>query len=379
MVENINVALIGCGMIADAHAKLISNIPNARVIAVCDSEPLMAAQLADRYNIPNHFPNFKKLHQTCRPDVVHILTPPSTHFPLGMEALEAGCHVLLEKPFTVNAVEAKTLLDTAAILGKKIIVNHFHNFSPPSLRLRKMIKQGRIGTVLHMDGYYGYSVKSPVAKALFEDKHSWIHRLPGTVLQNNIDHLIGKFTEYIPDPEPTVWVHAKKLSREVKRIAHSEIYDELRVMLAGRTVTAYATFSSNIQPFQHYMIVFGTKGSVIVDYESRSIVTVPVSGLPGPFGKLAAPFITGRKYISEGVKNVIAFAKSDFHFYAGASRLFQDFYRCVRDNAPPPLDYDYMMKTVTTLDNIFARISENPDVTPGPPKPILEEEVAMQS
>ena len=85
----------------------------------------------------------------CHPTVVHILTPPASHLSLGLRALEAGCHVLLEKPFTVNTEEANKLIEKAKSVNKKVTVNHFHNFSPPSLRLRNMIAEKMLGSLVN--------------------------------------------------------------------------------------------------------------------------------------------------------------------------------------------------------------------------------------
>ena len=89
----IKVGLIGCGRIADAHTEQIERIPGADIIAVCDQEELMAKQLHERFNIKNYFSNAHEFIETARPDVVHITTPPQSHFELGKMCLEAGCHV----------------------------------------------------------------------------------------------------------------------------------------------------------------------------------------------------------------------------------------------------------------------------------------------
>lgn len=352
-----NIAIVGCGIIADAHVNEIRKIQDTEIVAVCDKEFLMAAQLADRYDIPDYFDDFERMIKQCRPDVVHILTPPASHFSLGLAAIEAGCHVLMEKPFAVTRDEAVSLIEKAKLHKKKIMVNHFHNFSPPSLKLRDMVSLGVLGEVLHIEGFYSYSTKSPVAIALLEDRNAWLHQLPGKLLQNNIDHLIGKIVEFLPDSNPSVWACAKRVNDDVRKISHSYIHDELRVMIAGEKVTAYATFSSNISPFQHTMTVYGTKCSVSIDYESRTMILKPVSSLPGPFGKLSTPFIAGRKYIAEGFRNLIKFAKSDFHFYAGINILLKNFYKCIREKTDTPIPSTDIVKTTMIMDEIFRQIS----------------------
>jgi predicted dehydrogenase len=359
MKMKMKIAIVGCGMIADAHVNEIRKIIDTELVAVCDKEPLMASQLADRYDIPMQFTDFDKLLTQCHPDIVHVLTPPATHYALGISALEAGCHVLMEKPFTVTGKEAQLLIDKATSLNKKIMVNHFHNFSPPNERLKEMVYKGQLGEVLHMEGIYSYNLESPIAGALLNNKNSWFHRLPGNLILNNIDHLIGKFIEFIPDEHPAVFASARQFSEKVKRVKHSIVHDELRVMITGEKVSAFAIFTGNINPFQHEMKVFGTKGTVSINYESRTLVNNSTSSLPGPFGKLAVPFKTGRRYYMEGFKNLFNFGKSDFHFYAGANNLFNQFYQCIRNDSDLPIPYSDILKNTWIREEIFKQININ--------------------
>ena len=114
------VGIIGCGKMADQHALQIRRIPGAEITSVCDSEPLMAKQMAERFNIANHFASVQDMVATIRLDVVHITTPPASHYPLAKLCLEAGCNVYVEKPFTLDTAEAENLINLANHKGLKI-------------------------------------------------------------------------------------------------------------------------------------------------------------------------------------------------------------------------------------------------------------------
>src|SRR5262245_14724686 len=101
----IRTAIVGCGKVADRHVLQIRRIPHAEIVAVCDAEPLMARQLADRFNIARQFVHVKQMLDESRPDVVHITAPPQSHFSLAKLCLQAGCNVYVEKPFTLYASE----------------------------------------------------------------------------------------------------------------------------------------------------------------------------------------------------------------------------------------------------------------------------------
>src|SRR5262245_8935245 len=109
----LRVGIVGCGKIADAHASQIQRIRGCEIVGVCDREPLMARQLFERFPIKGHFSDLAALLSDARPDVVHITTPPESHFEIARFCLERGCHVYIEKPFTVHAADAETLVALA--------------------------------------------------------------------------------------------------------------------------------------------------------------------------------------------------------------------------------------------------------------------------
>jgi predicted dehydrogenase len=222
----VRVGIIGCGKIADLHAGLIQSLPGCEIVGVCDQEELMARQLWERFSIRKHFSDVRALLEDGRPDIVHITTPPQSHFNLGKVCLEAGCHVYVEKPFTVNAQETEELINLATVKGLKITVGHDHQFTHAAIRMRELIKGGYLGgTPVHMESYYGYDLGDPVyARALLGDKEHWVRRLPGKLLHNIISHGIGKISEFLESDDPKVIAYGFT-SSFLKRIGEFEIND----------------------------------------------------------------------------------------------------------------------------------------------------------
>ena len=77
----LRIGIVGCGKIADQHALAIGRIPDCQIVAVCDRELLMARQLAERFGNPQCFSDVGLMLKSVTPDVVHITTPPQSHFP----------------------------------------------------------------------------------------------------------------------------------------------------------------------------------------------------------------------------------------------------------------------------------------------------------
>src|SRR2546427_4142406 len=138
----LKVAIAGCGKIADEHAALIQRIPGCEMVGAFDREPLMAQQLFERFPIQRHFSDLLELLSEARPDVVHITTPPESHFDLAKLCLEWGSHVYVEKPFTLFEKDARTLMALADERGLKITVGHDAQFGPAARRMRTLVQSG---------------------------------------------------------------------------------------------------------------------------------------------------------------------------------------------------------------------------------------------
>src|SRR5688572_25383505 len=239
----LRIAIIGCGKIADAHLEQIQHIPGCRVDAACDREPLMARQLCDRFQIPHAFSDVARLLEVVRPDVVHITTPPQSHYSLARECLQAGANVYVEKPFTLNTRDAEQLIALANSLKLKLTVGHDLQFTQVARRLRQLVGEGYLGgEALHMESYYCYDLSDPVyARALLGDKHHWVRRLPGKLLQNIISHGIARVAECFTSECPDVLAHGR-VSPALQKLGETDIVDELRVILSEPERTAYFTF-----------------------------------------------------------------------------------------------------------------------------------------
>src|SRR5437879_1546068 len=141
----LKIAIVGCGKIADQHVHAIHRIPDCEIVALCDREPLMAKQLGERCGVTVCFSDGREMLQSMRPDVVHITTPPQSHLSLARQCLEFGSNVYLEKPFTVTAREAESLVQLAANRNLCITAGHNLQFTREMLEMRRLMKEGFVG------------------------------------------------------------------------------------------------------------------------------------------------------------------------------------------------------------------------------------------
>lgn len=356
----LKVAVLGCGKIADAHVEEIQKIAGASLVAVCDKELLMAEQLAKRFEVPAYYDDFAQLLDKEAPDVVHITTPPQVHVPLAIQAIDAGCHVYVEKPLALNLGDAQRLVRYAQEHAKKLTVGHSFAFDPPAMAMRELVNAGVLGDPVHVESVFGYNLGGPFGKAILADSAHWVHQLPGKLFQNNIDHMINKITEFIPDEKPAIHAFGEKRRDTVHHDVRDEMLDELRVVILGEKTTGYGTFSSHVKPVPHYARVFGTKNIIHVDYNIRTVTLEHGAKLPSAIGRVLPAFGSGWEFHKEGWKNVFRFARSRLHFFAGMNHLISKFYASVVDDEPPPISYRDMLRITAFIDEIFLQLQQKP-------------------
>jgi len=355
----LKVALIGCGKIADSHASQIQRIQGCEIVGVCDREPLMAQQLYDRFPVRRHFSDVSDLLSKSRPDVVHITTPPASHFSLAKTCLNAGCHVYVEKPFTLYKNEAQELIGLANERGLKITAGHDDQFSHVARRMRSLVASGYLGDgPVHMESYYCYEMtRSGYAGALLADKKHWVRKLPGKLLQNIISHGIARIAEFLTTESPQVIAHGFT-SPLLRNMGETEIVDELRVIIAeeGRT-SAYFTFSSQMRPSLHQFRIYGTENGLILDHDQETLIKLRGARFKSYAEKFVPPAVFAKQYLGNLSANLKTFLARDFHMKSGMKYLIESFYRAITEDAPLPISYREILLTAQIMDAIFVQLN----------------------
>jgi len=355
----IRVGIVGCGRIADVHAEQITRIAGCEIVGVCDREELMAKQLAERFPVKAWFADLDELLETARPDVVHITTPPQSHFQLGKRCLSAGCHVYIEKPFTVSASEAEALITLAVSQQLKITVGHDDQFTHAARKMRALIGEGYLGgPPVHMESYYCYDLSDPqYAKEVLGDAKHWVRDLPGGLMHNTISHGISRIAEFLPTDSPTVIAHAFT-SPFLKRLNESDIQDELRVIIdGGNSPTAYFTFSSQMRPVLKHFRIFGPQNGIVIDHDHQTVIKLTGRKRQSYLDKFIPPYDFATQYLHNCVANIHRFLKNDFHMKSGMKFLIESFYRSILHDVALPISYREILLTARVMDSIFSQVN----------------------
>jgi predicted dehydrogenase len=365
----LRVALVGCGKIADSHAAQIQRVKGCEIVGVCDREELMARQLAERFHVKRHFADLSELIRETRPDVVHITTPPQSHFSLAKRCLEEGCNVYVEKPFTLYRKEAEELIALADSQGLKLTAGHDDQFRHAARRLRQAVRDGYLGGApVHMESYYCYEdleATGAYAKALLGDKDHWVRKLPGGLLHNIISHGIARVAEFIAGDTPRVLAHGF-VSPGLRALGEQEIVDELRVLIHDESdVTAYFTFSSRMRPSLHQFRVYGPRNGLLLDQDNETLIRLRGARYKSYAEHFLSPVVLAKQYLGNTAGNLRTFLANDFHMKAGMKYLIEAFYRSIAEGAPLPIPYREIVLTARIMDEIFGQI--RPSV--GAPEP----------
>lgn len=355
----LRVAIVGCGKIADSHAAQIKRISACQIVGVCDREGMMAAQLAERFSITRYFSELPKLLSDVHPDVVHITTPPESHYDIAMMCLEAGCHVYVEKPFTLRESDAAKLLALADKKQLKVTAGHDDQFSHVARRMRTLVRSGYLGEgPVHMESCYGYELGlSGYAGAFLGDRRHWLRRLPGKLLHNLISHGVARIAEFLTSDSPEV-IARGFVSPTLKSMGESEIIDELRVIIAEEAgTTAYFTFSSQMRPLLHQFRIYGTRNGLILDQDNETLIKLRGNRFKSYLEKCIPPLQFAGQYVANLRINAATFMAHDFHMKSGLKSLIESFYQSITNGTAVPIPYREILLTARIMDSVFAQLA----------------------
>ena len=193
----LKVGIVGGGHIVNhRHIPVLKKLKDVEVFAVCDKVESFAKKTAEQFGIGRHFTSLTEMLKE-HIDVVDICTPPRTHFALAVEAMEAGCHVMSEKPLAMNVQEVDEMISVSKRKNVKLCVVHQNLFNPAVQKARQLVESGQVGKVISVD--VGTFVRKDNYMCV-NGKH-WCHTLPG-----------GIFFEILPHPIYLLQLFAKQFA-----------------------------------------------------------------------------------------------------------------------------------------------------------------------
>ncbi len=272
LIPGLRVGFVGAGW-ADRVQIPAFRLGGLTTQAIASADPERARAAAARHNIPEVHETWQDLVASDQVDIVSICAPPTLHREIAVAALQAGKHVICEKPTALNVAEAEAMLAAAQQAPKQLaIVDHELRFHPQRRQLRWLLKDGYVGTVLHLhldrlgserlnpaqpwswwsDGEQGGGMLGAVGSHLIDLARWLVGRIEVVTAQFQIGHL------YRQDP-------AVGAERAVTADDHAEVL--LRFANGARgSITV-----SGLTPGGYGMsiLVVGTKGALRLDNQDQ--------------------------------------------------------------------------------------------------------------
>ena len=347
------IGIVGCGLNSDYHINFARSYPDANIIGVVDKDQRKASVCAERFGIPKVCSSIKELIEYSKPDVIHIVTPPPAHYSLAKEAIEFKCHVLVEKPITLNAQEARELYDLAKTNGVKLCAMHNHFFDPCMAKARNLIDKGEAGRIINVVSYYGLNTNiDSFRKYPSPDVLPWIYTLPGGVFHDFMSHPLYVMLPYTGRPE-----EIKVMEKSFGRLPQN-IPDELRILIKGEKAFGVLIFSFAANPHLHFLQVYGTEMMLNVDFNTMTSTFHPVSHLPKAAQKATYNLSAAWQLSSSTFSNVWNFGRGRLRPYQGMKVLIHNFYDSISGKGEVPVSEEESLMVIETMDEIWKQISD---------------------
>lgn len=328
-------ALIGAGQIARQHLACLTALPGVELAAICDRSPATAEAAAERYGIRAWFTDHKAMLEKARPDVVHITTPPTSHFLLGMDSLDAGAHVIVEKPATSTFGELETLAKRAQEASRHLVEDYNYVFNHAPQKILQCIGSGQFGAVTHVEVLICLDILGPDGFADPNAPHPAL-TLAGGAIADFLPHLASLAHAFVGPHRTiqTVWA---------KRKPSLLPFDEFRAVVEAERGTAALGFSASSQPDAFWLRVYGERMQATANlFETRLTFDGP-RNVPKPL----RPFFSGLEEGKTIRRAALATLLRKFKgpgAYEGLWELLARTYRALADGSALPVTASHVLE-----------------------------------
>jgi predicted dehydrogenase/nucleoside-diphosphate-sugar epimerase len=331
----LRVAFVGAGQMARHHLTVVTR-QNAVVVGVCDRATNQAREFVATAPTPI-YSSLDAMLAEARPDIVHICTPPNSHFDVAHAALDAGAHIYVEKPFALTMSDARTLLDLAGARGRSVCAGH------QLLRDRGFealtARAAELGTVLQADSHFAFK---PAQMRADRASATALADLAVDILPHPLYTLVDVLERVSPTPHTIEleWAHAGPA--DVQAILRAgDVIGRLSVTLQGRPVASSLT-------------LIGTKGSLACDFVRSNLIG---AGNPGTAAleKVLNPMVEGAQ-MATGTAASVARRISSGIAYPGLAELIGEFYASVAAHRPSPVSPDHLLRVTDLFERLVIQL-----------------------
>jgi predicted dehydrogenase/nucleoside-diphosphate-sugar epimerase len=338
----LRVALVGAGYVARYHIAALRRLDFVEIVAICDVDEGAARALADAFKIPVVAANVAAFAGLSI-DAVHVLTPPSSHCVVTLQALDLGCHVLVEKPMADSVAECDLMIERAREKGLVLSVNHSDRFDPVILKALELVSAGKCGDALTVDilrssdypAYAGGPLPPLVTQGSYPFRDLGVHGL------YTLEAFLGPIS------------HLDVAHRSTGMLPNLK-YDEWNATAECERGLGRLLLSWNVRPMESRVIIHGTKAVIEADRFLQICRVHRV--LPGPkfIGIVVSAFFTALLDVFRIPWNVLRFATGSLKPSPGIQRSAAEFARALHEGRAPPVSAEEGRHVVELMEAICA-------------------------
>ena len=318
------VGIIGAGNISSCHILALRSLHDVEIIGITDLDQVRGKRVAATWQIP-FFPSAQEMYH-AKPDVVHVLTPPSAHCAVALPALANGCHVFVEKPMATSEEECDLLIRQADAVQRTLSVNHSGKCDPTMQKALRLLRSGAIGTVLSVD--YFRSTEYPPYRGGPIPEHYQQGGFPFRDIGVHALYLAEAILGEIRNLETTYRTTGQ----------HSQlVFDEWSGVVHCENGIARFELSWTSRPIQHILAIHGTRGNIVLDLYLGTCVVNKSLLVPKPIEAIANSLITAFHTVLQVCWNTICVATGRFVRGGDIHSSVREFYSALSKGANPPV------------------------------------------
>lgn len=343
--RQLRTAVIGGGRISEQHLGALTKRADVEVVGVCDLSPSLARFTAERFGIARWFTDHRAMLDDVRPDVAHVLTPAATHVRVARECMECGANAIVEKPVALSVAEFDALWEVSRSCGVRLTENQNYRFNEPIQRLRRLVSEGRLGTVEEVEVRLTLDVRPGGRYADANLPHP-SHRLPAGVIHEFISHLCYLLLHFADESDEATVLHANWSNRGGGSLFK---YDDLDALVEISGVRGRLRFASDQWPEQFVVEVRGSAGFARAELFQPSLQ----AARPRRVGRTLTPLVNSAAgagaMLRAGFGGVWR-KVLNWSAYEGLGRFIDATYEALADDRDLPIGPDEMRRTTAMID-----------------------------
>ncbi len=347
MTDKLKIAMVGCGAVTEhRHIPSFNKIKNkVAVKAACDRNIELAKKVAGKYGISGVYASQTEMLKNEKIDIVDVCTPPQIHAPVAIEALEHGCHVLMEKPMALTVNDCDKMIDAAKSNNRKLCVVHNVLFHPPLIKAKKLFKEGAIGDFRGMR----ILLSDPKDEMIMRSDY-WIHKLPGGVIGETGPHPVYISLAFL-DKINNLEIFTKNyLEHPWAR------FDEFRFELEANNGISSVAVSYSGERYAAEVEILGSRGALYVDLQSMLCLKYGPKTSLG-FNKLISNSLSTVTQILGGIMcNGLKVITG--RFKVGHDTVVELFIDSIINNTEPPVTGEDGREVIRVMEILVSKLND---------------------